>query len=251
MVEIEQAWNQRGDDDSQLLAKDLVQREKLTRYQAAAIYQGKTRGLVLNDYVVLDKLGSGGMGNVYKARHRVNGAVVAIKVMSSASTRSADNVKRFQREPRWIARLNHPNIVRAIEAGRPTGCTIFAMEFVTGSTCRTISSSAVRFRISKRFSVSSKRHRARLRSCAGDCASRHQAGQFVSVREWHGQLLDMGLARLNDPADAAAAQAHEGLTQTGQVMGTVDYMAPDRRSTRDMPTLGPISIVSVARCTAL
>ncbi len=229
MAEIEQAWNQRGDDDSQLLAKELVQREKLTRYQAAAIYQGKIRGLVLNDYVVLDKLGSGGMGNVYKARHRVNGSVVAIKVMSSASTRSADNVKRFQREAEMVARLNHPNIVRAIEAGSADGLHYFAMEFVTGVDLSNY--------LKQRGPIPYQQALQCVIQAAQGLDYAHaqgivhrdiKPGNLFLCENGTVKLLDMGLARLNDPADAAATQAHEGLTQTGQVMGTVDYMAPEQ-----------------------
>jgi hypothetical protein len=86
------------------LAKELYRQGKLTKFQAQAIYQGKTRGLVIGNYVVLDQLGKGGMGKVYKARHRRLDRVVAIKVLLSASARSKDAVKRFQREARAAAR---------------------------------------------------------------------------------------------------------------------------------------------------
>ena len=71
--------------DVQALAASLVKAGKLTKYQAQAVYQGKTKGLVFGQYVVLDKLGEGGMGVVLKARHRRMDRLVAIKVLSSAA----------------------------------------------------------------------------------------------------------------------------------------------------------------------
>ena len=91
--------------DGKELAQALYRHRKLTRFQAQAVYQGKTRGLVVGNYVVLDQLGRGGMGQVYKARHRVMERVVALKVLPSKSTQSADSVSRFRREVKvyWFA----------------------------------------------------------------------------------------------------------------------------------------------------
>ena len=75
------------------LAKVLHRQGHLTRFQAKAIYQGKTRGLVLGNYVVLDKLGRGGMGQVFKARHRRMERVVALKMLPSQAMRSPDAVR--------------------------------------------------------------------------------------------------------------------------------------------------------------
>ena len=96
-------------DSSESLAKLLFARKKLTKFQTQAIYQGKTKGLVVGNYVVLDKIGQGGMGHVYKARHKRMERVVALKVLPSTVTKSPDAVKRFQREVVAAARLDHPN----------------------------------------------------------------------------------------------------------------------------------------------
>ncbi|MBL8828584.1 MAG: protein kinase [Planctomycetaceae bacterium] len=226
---VEKAWASRANSDAQLLAKELVQHEKITRYQAAAIYQGKTRGLVLNQYVVLDKLGSGGMGNVYKGRHRETGDVFAIKVMSSASMRSADSVKRFQREAEMAARLNHPNIVRGIEGGSADGLHYFVMEFVDG------------FDLSNYLKQQGPIPYLQVLQCITQAAQgldfAHTAGivhrdikpgNLFLCKDGTIKLLDLGLARCSDFSEGAATQANEGLTQTGQVMGTVDYMAPEQ-----------------------
>jgi len=68
--------------DAKALAGRLVRAGKLTRYQAAAVYQGKTKGLVLGDYVIQDRIGAGGMGQVFRAWHRRMDRVVALKVLA-------------------------------------------------------------------------------------------------------------------------------------------------------------------------
>ena len=107
--------------DAAGLARILVQRRLLTRYQAAAIYQGKTRGLVLGEYTILEKIGAGGMGQVYKAKHRTMDRLVALKILPSTLVESPDAIKRFRREVRAAARLMHPNVVTALDAGAQDG----------------------------------------------------------------------------------------------------------------------------------
>ena len=114
------------------LANELYREGKLTKFQAQAIYQDKTRGLVVGNYVVLDRLGKGGMGQVYKAQHRKMKRVVALKVLPSASTQSSESVKRFQREVEAAAKLSHPNIVTAYDADEARGIHFLVMEYVDG-----------------------------------------------------------------------------------------------------------------------
>src|SRR5579871_6658551 len=84
--------------DAQEFARELVRQRKLTAYQAGVAWQGKGHELVFGTYVVLDKLGQGGMGTVFKAEHRRMRRIVALKVMSPAAMNSPDAVKRFRRE---------------------------------------------------------------------------------------------------------------------------------------------------------
>ena len=78
--------------DASELARLLVREGKLTKYQAAVAYQGKTDTLVLGNYIVLDKLGAGGMGRVYRAQHRMMDRVVAVKVLPKKSLSSPESV---------------------------------------------------------------------------------------------------------------------------------------------------------------
>jgi hypothetical protein len=113
---------------AQQLAQELYHRGKLTKFQAQAVYQGKTRGLVIGNYVVLDSLGRGGMGRVYRARHRRMDRVVALKTLPSRATNSPEAIKRFQHEVKAAAKLSHPNIVTAHDADEAHGVHFLVME---------------------------------------------------------------------------------------------------------------------------
>ena len=113
------------------VAKLLVQSGKLTEYQAAAISQGRPQSLILGEYVLLNILGKGGMGVVFLARHRLMDRVVALKTLPSAAIK-ADAVQRFYREVKAAARLSHPNIVTAYDAGEHAGTHYLVMEYVVG-----------------------------------------------------------------------------------------------------------------------
>ena len=118
--------------DAETLARELVKAGRLTRYQAQMIYQGKPKGLVFGEYTVLDKLGQGGMGVVYKAEHRRMKRLVAVKMISARSLKSPDAVKRFYREVEAAAKLEHPNIVTAHDAGEHEGVHYLVMQYVDG-----------------------------------------------------------------------------------------------------------------------
>src|SRR5436190_7232827 len=119
--------------DAQDLARDLVRQNKLTLYQARALYQGKPQGLTFGNYIVLDKLGAGAMGMVLKARHRRMKRVVALKVLPLESVKNPNLVKRFHREVEAAAKLTHPNIVTAYDADEFFGMNFLVMEFVDGA----------------------------------------------------------------------------------------------------------------------
>lgn len=120
-------------NDGEQLARELVRQKKLTAYQAQRVYAGKGKSLVLGNYVVLDKLGQGGMGLVLKARHRRMERLVALKVLSPQVTKSPEAVRRFQREVKAAARLEHPNIVTAHDADEANGTHFLVMQYVDGA----------------------------------------------------------------------------------------------------------------------
>src|SRR6185369_15872591 len=119
--------------DVQEFVRELVRQKKITAYQATNVFQGKATALFLGSYVVLDKLGQGGMGMVFKAEHKTMKRIVALKVLPPNATKSPENVKRFHREVQAAARLTHPNIVAAFDAGEANRVHFLVMEFVDGS----------------------------------------------------------------------------------------------------------------------
>ena len=112
------------------LARALLQRDLLTAYQANMLLTGKADRLLVGDYLVFERLGAGTMGQVYKARHRHHGRVVALKVLRREKVANRLSVERFFREIQVASRLTHPNLLRAFEAGQARDTYFFAMQYV-------------------------------------------------------------------------------------------------------------------------
>src|SRR5579872_6475770 len=119
--------------DAEELARELVRQKKLTKFQAEEVWRGKGRSLVLGNYLLLEKIGQGGMGAVYKAEHRRMKRIVAIKMLPPKMLDNAAAAARFQREVEAAAKLNHPNIVTAFDADNANGVHLLVMEYVEGS----------------------------------------------------------------------------------------------------------------------
>lgn len=100
--EVEALWDRVPKDkrsaEAERFAAKLVERSNLTPFQAASILKGEEQRLVLGDYVLLEQIGAGGMGQVFKARHRRLKRLAAIKVLPAATMEKASSIKRFQRE---------------------------------------------------------------------------------------------------------------------------------------------------------
>lgn len=121
-----------GATDSDV-AKELTDRRILTDYQAQSLLKDSGAVLVIGEYEVLDQIGRGGMGYVVKARHRTMDRLVAIKFILPNYTESEDVRQRFEREVKAAAKLEHPNIVTAYDAGSMAdGSHYLVMRYVQG-----------------------------------------------------------------------------------------------------------------------
>ncbi len=230
------------------LAKELLQRNWLTAYQINQLFQGRGGDLLLADYMLLERLGAGGMGQVFKARHRRHGFVAALKLIHREGTPSEDILRRFRREMAAVAWLDHPQIVRTRDVGELKDGTLYlAMEYLQGVDLAKL--------IQKRGPLNPVEACDFVRQAALGLQHAHEAdlvhrdikpaNLFLTARERTIKILDFGLARLgNFGGDGRSVST---LTAVGHVMGTPDYIAPEQAVTHTPPTAGPISTASAAR----
>lgn len=227
------------------LACELYHAGRLTKYQCQALYQGKTRILVLGNYVVLDRLGRGGMALVFKAQHRRMQRIVALKVLPPEMIDSEEAVQRFQQEVKAVARLSHPNIVTAYDADEANGIHFLVMECVEGENLLTLVREYGPFPPGKAIAC--------ILQAARGLEYAHQQGiihrdikpsNLLLDKRGTIKILDMGLARVRQPM--AAGEEGE-FVQAGYVLGSVDYMSPEQ--TIDMKATDHRSDIYSLGCT--
>jgi TolB-like protein/tetratricopeptide (TPR) repeat protein len=187
-------------------------------------------GSRLGPYEIVAPLGSGGMGEVYRARDGRLGREVAIKVLPEAVAGDADRLARFEREARALARLSHPNILSIFDFGKDGQTTYAVTEILAGETLR---ERLGRERISWRRAVEI------ATALADGLAAAHASGivhrdlkpeNVFLTRDGRVKILDFGLA-LMEPLAAAGTQTLSlgpDSTRPGAVLGTVGYMAPEQ-----------------------
>jgi serine/threonine protein kinase len=176
-------------------------------------------------FEVLGKLGEGGMGAVWKARHRFLGELVAIKVMNAAALANPDARSRFLREMQAVGQLRHRNIVRALDAEEMGNLLLLVMEYVEGYTLdRLVEKKGV---LPVAYSCQCIVQAAQGLQFAHEKKMVHRdikpANLIVASKEGSVKLLDFGLAR--GPREQTA-QGNQ--TRLGAVMGTPAYMAPEQ-----------------------
>lgn len=215
--------------DSEPLARALVRAGELSAYQAGAVLQGKARGLSIGPYLVLEKLGMGGMGVVFKARHRERGQVVALKILPPSFARDPQAVSRFRREFAAAARLRHPNLVAAVEASEDRGVHFLTMEYIEGTTLDRLVRDGGPLPIALALHGAIEVARGLEAAHARGVIHRDIKPGNVMIDAAGGvRVLDLGLARLIEEGGSLAPGGDGSLTRTGAYLGTVDYLAPEQ-----------------------
>ncbi len=212
--------------DAEALARHLVLGGKLTAYQAEAIRERRFAEVLIGNYEVLDRLGAGGMGTVFKARHRRMKRVVALKVLSRAACAAANFLPRFQREVEVISRLSHPHIVMAFDADEAEAGHFLVMEFVDGRDLATEVQQRGPLPVSE--AVEAVLQAARALEYAHAQGIIHRDIKPANLlRDAAGlvKVADLGLARCSE---VLGPTSQTGLTQAGGIVGTVDYMPPEQ-----------------------
>lgn len=216
--------------DSIDLARKLVKQGLLTEYQARRLLSNRAHGLTLGRYVILDRLGSGSMGRVYKARHQMMDREVALKVIAPEIGSNERVVARFQREMRLVGKLDHPNVVRAFDADKDRGILYIAMEYVRGESLGAHlrskgpipSTELVDYAVQAALGL----HHAHEQ---GIVHRDIKPSNLLLGDDRRVKVLDLGLGVLME-ADEQATFA----TADGIAVGTIDYMSPEQACGRDV-----------------
>ena len=219
--------------DGEALARDMIKSNLLTKYQAEQILGGRTKHLVMGKYQILEKIGAGGMGQVYKAYHSGTGRIVAIKVILSKSKIDPEVIRRFEREVKAAAKLVHQNIITVFDADQINGRVFMVMEYIKGNDLAAII--AKKGKLSVVESVKYIIQTANGLKYAHDQGVIHRdikPGNIIIGTDGSVKIVDMGLAKIE------ADSNHEDvsmLTGATAIMGTVDFMSPEQGfSSRDV-----------------
>ncbi len=215
--------------DSVALAERLVEDKILTEYQTKRFLSNKPHGLIVGRYVILDRLGSGSMGRVYRAHHQMMDRQVALKIIAPEIVTNEKVVARFQREMKLVGRLDHPNVIRAFDADQINKVLYIVMEYVQGESL----GQKLRKGTIPPIDMTDFAAQAAL-----GLAHAHAQGivhrdikpsNLLCTDDKQLKVLDLGLGVLME-ADSSTSFA----TADGIAVGTVDYMSPEQACGREV-----------------
>jgi eukaryotic-like serine/threonine-protein kinase len=187
-------------------------------------------GTRLGPYEILGPVGSGGMGEVYRARDTRLGRVVAVKVLRHDVAADADRIERFEREARSASSLNHPNIVTIHDVGVSGATSFIAMELVDGTSLRNMLVERKPLPVASVLGIGAQIAEGLAKAHAAGIVHRDLKPENVMVTpDGLVKILDFGLAKLVARDEHLGAQlATQAGTSVGLLLGTVGYMSPEQ-----------------------
>lgn len=210
--------NTAGEVNEKKVAQKLVEMKIISAYQADQLLTGRTK-LNLGPYIITDWIGQGGMGQVFKAVHEMLGRESAVKVLPLHKT-TPEAIENFRREIRAQANLDHPNLVRAFDAGEDGNVHYLVVEYIPGTDLRRLVRSKGKLSVQQAANI--------IKQSAEGLAHAHEnnlihrdikPGNILVTPDGVSKLSDLGLAfYLNDATDPRA----------GKIVGTADYLSPEQ-----------------------
>jgi eukaryotic-like serine/threonine-protein kinase len=186
-------------------------------------------GTVLEDrYELQELVGRGGMSSVYRARDRILGREVAIKVLHPQYASDSEYVERFRREAQAVAKLAHSNVAVVIDRGEDDGRPYIVFEYVEGGNLKTLIEREAPLPLERVIELGIQIARGLEHAHRGSLVHRDVKPQNVLLdRTGQAKLIDFGIAR-------SSAEVRPGLTLTGTVLGSSDYIAPEQAQGRSV-----------------
>lgn len=234
------AWRQQtegSDEEVESFRKHLVAQRQLTEWQSYMILRGRAEGFFIGGYKILDRIGKGQMGGVYKAVHTL-GQLVALKVLPASKAKDPHLLGRFQREARLLTQLDHPNVVRAFQVGEANGVHFIVMEYLEGETLDEVLARRKKLPWAEAVrlihqALNGLQHLHEKRMVHRDLKPANLMLTPSPVRPdttWEAtvKILDIGLGRELFDEGTPEGQVDTQLTVEGAVLGTPDYLAPEQ-----------------------
>lgn len=221
------------------LAKKLVALGRLNRWQAEQLRGGRTT-FNLGPYHIIDSIGQGGMGQVFKAEHSIMNRVVAVKVLPKHKS-TPESIASFAREIRTQAQLDHENLVRAYDAGHDRNVHFLVTEFVPGADLRRLIRRQGRLSMAAAANIITQAAKGLAYAHSRGLIHRDvKPGNVLVTPDGHTKVSDLGLAGFFNEAEQTDVRG-------GKVVGTADYLAPEQITDPDHPT--PVSDIYALGCT--
>ncbi|MEI7853655.1 MAG: serine/threonine-protein kinase [Planctomycetota bacterium] len=215
-------------DDRDALGDFLEQIGLITAFQAGELRNKRISDLVMANYLILDRLGEGGMGTVFRARHKRMRRIVALKVLNPEIQENPDHLQRFQREIETLARLNHPGVIQAYDADFGPSGFFLVLELVEGSDLDGIVRKHGPLPVSE--AIDAMIQSAKALQYVHDQGMVHRdikPQNLMRNRQGDIKVADLGLVRLTE-AESSDDHNKQGLTQQFTIAGTLEFMAPEQ-----------------------